>query len=92
MPIVPLNPQPIGKIGMRFRGEYYHAFYILNEHETELIRVPAKSMESSSSGMIRDALIDAARLMVGDIIFKATGVRPSWPNEPVKASDSEREK
>lgn len=81
-----------GKGSLRVRGEYLYGLYILDEKEIEILRIPTYVLANNADNLIRDTALDIVRLAVGDIIEGATGIRPSFPDGPKPAPESEKQK
>lgn len=81
-----------GKGSLRLRDGYLYGLYILGDQEIELLRIPEHVLANNADMIIRDTALDIVRLAVGDLIEKATGIRPHFPDGPEPAPESEKQK
>lgn len=86
-----MKSEKIGRLAMRHEGTWWNAYYAMPDTMRGAILV-AKIRFSAVEGKPerRDAFMAFAREAIGDMIEKKIGVRPSWPDGPQPAPESER--
>lgn len=81
----------IGRLAMRHEGNNWNAYYALPGTMTGAIPLGSIAMRGIVANAERkQAFMDMMRDMVADIIEEETGHRPTWPEGPQPAPQSER--
>lgn len=80
----------VGRIALRSEGEWWNAYYALNETmEGAILLGTVRLSAVTSNPTAKQQFITCMRTIVADVIQEKTGVRPVW-NAPVPAPESER--
>lgn len=81
----------VGTLKMRVEGDFWFAYYALPEARmTEWVCLGSIAMSCCANEAVKTAFFLLMREAVGDIIERATGIRPVWPNAPVPGPEHER--
>ncbi len=80
----------IGRLALRHEGEAWNAYYALPGTMKDAIFLGSIRMAAVRGNEARKTIfMDLMRELVGDIIFDATGIRPTWGG-PQTAPEHER--
>lgn len=82
----------IGRLSMRVNGDKWVAYYVASikggfEDRIWLGEVHINAVRTDAR---RERVLALFREIVSDVVEDAAGIRPSWPNDPATAPDSER--
>ena len=78
----------IGRLAMRHEGNSWNAYYALTG--TMSGAIPLGSIAMRANAERKQAFMDMMRDMVADIIEEESGHRPTWPEGPQPAPETER--
>jgi hypothetical protein len=87
------NPQTVkvGRLALRHEGKFWNAYYALPDTMTDALLLGSIAMRFVENNEQRKAAFIAfMREAVSDIIEEQTGHRPTWPDGPQAAPESER--
>lgn len=80
----------VGRLAMRHEGQFWNAYYAMPNTMDGAVFLGSIAMRFVEQTDRKDAFFDLMREAVGDIIEETTGTRPSWPDGPQRAPESER--
>jgi hypothetical protein len=80
----------IGRLAMRHEGKFWNAYYAMPSTMEDAIFLGSIAMRFVEQPDRKDAFLAMMREAVSDIIEETTGTRPSWPDGPQRAPESER--
>jgi hypothetical protein len=86
--------EKMGRLAMRREGKWWNAYYAVPDTMEGAIQLGSIAMAFVQGGELqvkrKEAFMDFMRECVGDILEEKFGVRPSWPDGPQSAPESER--
>jgi hypothetical protein len=83
--------QQIGRLAMRHEGAMWNAYYARTGTMDGAILLGSIAMRFVVKDPARkSAFMDMMREAVADLIEDETGQRPTWPEDPRRAPESER--
>ena len=86
-----VKSEQIGRLALRHEGKFWNAYYAMPDTMKGAITLGSIAMRFIENNPERKAaFMDLMREGVADIIEDATGTRPTWPNDPEPAPESER--
>ena len=83
----------IGRLALRVEGEFWNAYYALPdtmEHAELLGSVKMEFVIGRKGREAKAAFVELMKTCVADLLEKAVGARPEWPNPPKDAPEHER--
>lgn len=81
----------VGRLALRIEGENWNAYYAMPDTMDGAMQIGSIKMAFvADHPERRRAFMNLMREAVGDLIEKIVGVRPLWPDEPVRAPEHER--
>ena len=81
----------IGRLAMRREGKFWNAYYAMPDTMDNAILLGSIALRFVMDNQDRkDAFLDFMREAVSDLIEEETGTRPTWPEGPQPAPESER--
>lgn len=81
----------IGRLALRHEGNYWNAYYAMPDTMDGSILLGSIAMRFVTGNIERkNAFMDMMRGAVSDILEEQTGARPTWPDGPQRAPESER--
>jgi hypothetical protein len=87
----PKSQQQIGRLAMRHEGSFWNAYYAMPGTMEGAILLGSIAMSFVIGHPDRkDAFMNLMKKAVADIIEDVTGERPTWPDAPQLAPESER--
>jgi hypothetical protein len=86
----PTIDHQIGRLAMRHEGSYWNAYYAKPDTMEGAIHLGSIQIRFVENKARKDAFLHFMRDAVADIIEQTTGTRPTWPDEPYPAPESER--
>lgn len=89
--MVDVPQHQLGRLSFRVEGDKWVAYYALPDTMKDALWLGAVHMGLVASDIMRKQLfMQLMQDAVSDIIEKATGQRPIWPNPPTRAPEHER--
>lgn len=90
--LIKLQPSKhIGRLALRHEGDFWNAYYAMPNTMKGAILLGSIAMRFVIQNKDRKrAFWFMMRDAVSDIIEEQTGTRPTWPDEPIPAPESER--
>ncbi len=80
----------IGRLAMRHEGNFWNAYYAMPDTMDGAILLGSIAMRFVADTARRDRFMALMKEAVSDIITERTGQRPTWPEGPQSAPESER--
>ena len=82
--------QKIGRLALRHEGNFWNAYYAMPGTMDGAVLLGSIAMRFVSDKHRKDAFMAMMRDAVSDILEAQTGARPTWPEGPQLAPESER--
>jgi hypothetical protein len=80
----------IGRLALRVEGNFWNAYYAMPGTMKDAIFLGSIQLRFVENKKRKDVFMVLMREAVADIIEEITGTRPTWPNPPQPAPESER--
>lgn len=84
------DKQQIGRLALRHEGAWWKAYYALPDSMECAILLGSIRIQFVGTPARKDAFMALMREVVTDILEEETGTRPTWPEGPQPAPESER--
>lgn len=82
--------QQIGRLALRHEGEWWNAYYALNDSMDGAILLGSIRMKAVvENKQLKEMFMKAMRIFVSDMLQENLGTRPDW-QEPITAPEHER--
>jgi hypothetical protein len=85
-----MSEQQIGRLAMRVEGTWWVAYYAMPntmEGAIDLGRIQMRFVEDKER---KDTFMELMKGAVSDLLAERIGARPTWPDGPQPAPESER--
>jgi hypothetical protein len=82
--------EKIGRLALRHEGGFWNAYYARSDTMTNATLLGSIAMVFVQSEERKNAFMALMREAVSDIIEEELGIRPTWPDPPQAAPESER--
>jgi hypothetical protein len=82
--------QKVGRLAMRHEGDFWNAYYALPDTMENAILLGSIAMRFVHDPERKEIFLSLMREAVSDILEEVTGERPTWPEGPQPAPQSER--
>ena len=86
-----MKAKQFGRLALRHEGNFWNAYYALPDTMDKAVHLGSIAMVFVAQNQERkNAFMNLMRECVGDILEQETGERPTWPDGPQPAPESER--
>lgn len=85
-----MTDQKIGRLALRDEGRTWTAYYAMPDTMKGAVVIASIAMKFVENPERKAAFMELMQECVADIIEEATGTRPTWPDGPQPAPESER--
>lgn len=80
----------VGRLAMRHEGTFWNAYYAMPDTMDGAVLLGSIAMRFVADATRRDRFMALMKEAVSDIIAEQAGHRPTWPEGPHRAPESER--
>lgn len=84
------NEKKVGRLALREEGEWINGYYAMPDTMDGAVLLFSVKRAAAMHSGVKEKVLALGRQIVGEILFEATGVRPTWPNPPEPAPEHER--
>lgn len=84
------DSQRVGRLAMRHEGKFWNAYYAMPESMENAILLGSIAVRFVQTEERRNAFMLFMREAMADLIEETVGVRPTFPDGPMPAPETER--